>query len=91
MLRISNDYLINKAANSLLELGLEFLRAGRIVDWMSLVACSYEEALKANKELNGTTDKKRTKNKRKNAGVLRKGPRRAGLLRKRKQRKNKRS
>jgi len=91
MLRISNDYLINKAANSLLELGLEFLRAGRIVDWMSLVACSYEEALKANKELNGTTDKKRTKNKRKNAGVLRRGQRRGSVLRKRKQRKNKRS
>ena len=91
MLRISSDYLINKAANSLLELGLEFLRAGRIVDWMNLVACSYEEALKANKELTGASDKERSKNKRKNAGVLRKGPRRTGLLRKRKQRKNKRS
>lgn len=88
MLRISEDYLINKAANSLLELGLEFLRAGRILDWMNLVALSYEEALKANKEINGTPDKKRTKNKRKNAGVLRRGQRRGSVLRKRKQRKD---
>lgn len=91
MLKISNDYLINKAANSLLELSLEFLRSGRIIDWMNLISVAYEEALKVNKEITGATNKKRSQNKRSDGKALRKGRGGKGLLRKHKQGHGKRS
>lgn len=81
--------LISAARLYLIDLELKFIEAGRLIDWMGLLAVSYEQALKANKELLNAADKKRSQDKRGNAKTLRRGQRRGSVLRKHKQRQNK--
>lgn len=67
-----NDYLANKAANTILDLGLQFLNSGRLKVWDDLL----REAVKNNAaylklEKKNAAKQKRTKNTRRNGKVLR--------------------
>jgi len=86
-MRIASDYLMNKACNYLLELGLDFLRAGRLKEYDELLAVARENNAEYMEDKDAT-NKKRPKNKRVNGKTLRKGRGRKSPVRKYKRRKD---
>lgn len=72
-----NDFLLNKAANALLDLGLQFLNSGRLVAWDSLLREQVKQNAQYIKlEKKNAAKQKGTKNSSRNGKVLRQGKRR---------------